>query len=572
MTGSIGRFVRAAAPLIAALSWGGAGCDDTPVDFGAGADTDASLHPAPNGALDATQRWLDCSGAWTPKGKWGAEGDLGGDGGGYKDRSWGCLICDDAHSDDFRRTDVDLAVEAAERAERNRDIVPYDDDAPEVLYVSADDSNSQSSPIAVRQRILAGGLVPGDLLRVWEFLNYYGFAYGAPAGGKAIGVTAQLRPYDVAGGIYALQLGLQGKQVDAVRRKLNLTWSVDTSGSMSGESLALAQESMRAMAAHLRAGDIVSLVSWSTVQNVGLNSYEVAGPDDPSVLAAISSLVSGGSTDLNSGLVAAYDLANANFIENGMNRVVLLSDGGANVGVTDADLIAEQAAGGEAEAIYLVGVGVGSATTYNDALMDTVTDLGKGASVFVDSVEEAHRDFEDNFLSNLEMVAHDVQIQLTLPPTFDMYEFLGEEYSENAADVEPQNLGPNDAMTVQQLIKTSRPDEVRALAEVSVHVTWTDAFTGLSDAADGTWTLQELVDAEADQLRKGDAIVVYVQTLGRIWELLGTGSTEAALGEVAVECSFGESVLSDAIDALGDPDLVDIQGLLTAYCDGLLYS
>ena len=54
-----------------------------------------------------------------------------------------------------------------------------------------------------------------------------------PAGGKAIGVTAQLRPYDVAEGIYALQRGLQGKQVDAVRRQLNLTWSVDTSGSMS---------------------------------------------------------------------------------------------------------------------------------------------------------------------------------------------------------------------------------------------------------------------------------------------------------------------------------------------------
>jgi Ca-activated chloride channel homolog len=556
----------------AAIVWAGAGCDDTPVDFGPGPGSNDHATPLQVGPQIGGQIWLNCSGAWTPQGKWGAEGDLGdgggggGGGGGYKSPQWACLICDDQRPAEMTGTAGDLEERLAAR---EREIVPYDDDAPAVLYVSADDSNSQSSPIAARQRILSGELVPGDLLRVWEFLNYYGFAYDPPLGGKAIRVTAQLRPYDIEAGIYALQLGVQGELVGAMRRRLNLAWSVDTSGSMAGESLSLAQESMRAMAAHLRAGDIVSLVSWSTVQATPLESHAVTGPSDPAVLAAINGLTSSGSTDLNSGLLKAYELADASFIENGMNRVVLLSDGGANVGLTDSNLIAERAAGGEAEAIYLVGVGVGNASTYNDLLMDTVTDLGKGASVFVDSVEEAHRDFDDNFLSNLEMVAHDVQIQLTLPPTFEMFEFLGEEYSEDAADVEPQNLGPNDAMIVQQLIKTSRPDRVRATAEVGVHVTWTDALTGLSDSTDDSWTLQEMVDADADQLRKGDAIVVYVQTLGRIWEALGASVTPAALDEVAVECEFGESVLDDAIAALGDSDLEEIAALLDYYCTGL---
>jgi Ca-activated chloride channel homolog len=566
------RTLSRAAALAAAALLSSTACDDDAADgddYPVDTDTDSVVTSLIDDDIAAKGPLLDLDGAWTPQGKWGAEGDLGGDGGGYLNSLWTCLICDEPQPAVTAQVLANFALELAERAERKRALEPEDDAT--VLYVSADDSNSQSSPTAVRQRILAGLEVPGDLLRVWEFLNYYDFAYDEPVGGKALAVTAQLRPYDVEEGIYALQLGIQGKHVDEIRRQLNLTWSVDSSGSMSGRSIGLSKETMRAMAAHFRSGDVISMVGWNTEQNVWLNSYSVTGPNDPTVLAAIDAIEAGGSTDLNSGLISAYELANTNFIENGMNRVVLISDGGANVGVTDADLIAEEAAGGESEAIYLVGVGVGNEMTYNDELMDTVTDLGKGASVFVDSAAEAHRAFEDNFLSNIEMVAHDVQIQLTLPPTFEMYQFLGEEYSENAAEVEPQHMGPNDAMIVQQLIKTTEPKDVSALAEIGVHVAWTDAFTGLDDTSDNVWTLQELVNADADQLRKGDAIVVYVQTLGRIWDAIAeSGSWSEALDTIGVECEWGEQVLDDAIDALGDPDLADVRALLDYYCWGLL--
>lgn len=525
------------------------------------------LEPAADGDIEA-DRSLDLDGVWSPSGKWGADGDMGG--GGYKGEGWSCLICGDPATERPAAVEVaEMAMRLVEEGRGGDGRVPYTDPEPEELYVSADDSNSQSSATLVRGRIQGGDYVQAYLLRMWEFLNYYEFDYEEPAGGKAIRVTPQLRPYDASEGIYALQIGVQGKHVDAVRRQLNVTFCVDTSGSMAGTPLSLAQESMRAIAAHLRAGDRVSMVSWSTVQNVPLDSVIVAGPDDPAVLAAIGALAADGSTDLQSGLIAAYALANENFIEGAMNRVVLLSDGGANVGITDADLIAEEAAGGEAEAVYLVGVGVGTPSTYNDTLMDTVTDLGKGAAVFVDSVEEAHRAFEDRFLANLEMIAHDVQIRLTLPPGFAMYEFLGEEYSEDPDEVEPQNLGPNDAMVVQQLIKTDEPDDVGALDELGVKVTWTDAFTGLADEEEGVWTLQALVDAEADELRKGDAIVVFVQTLGRIAEAISLGY-ETDTDTIAVECAWAAAVLDEAFEALGDPEIAEIAALLDGYCAGLV--
>jgi len=566
MAPSLRKYARRGALLAAAATW--IACDGG--ESGADADGGDTTVQEPSTDVDLEHDPpLDPGDGWTPSGKWGADGDMGG--GGYKAMGWDCMICDGSES---APPPVQEAVAVALLAERlamedqgRQDPVPLTDPAPEVLYVSADDSNSQSSPVIARQRILNDEIVTSDLLRVWEFLNYYEFGYEEPLWGQAIRIEPQLRPYDAEEGIFALQLGIQGKHVDAVRRALNVTFCVDTSGSMTGQSLGLAQEAMRAMSAHFRSGDRVSMVSWSTVQDVSLEGVVVSGPDDPVVLAAIDALTANGSTDLHSGLVAAYDLANASFMENAMNRVVLLSDGGANVGVTDADLIAEAAAGGEDEAIYIVGVGVGSSDTYNDVLMDTVTDLGKGASVFVDSVAEAHRAFEEHFLANMEMVAHDVQIRLTLPPGFEMYEFLGEEYSDDPDEVEPQNLGPNDAMVVQQLIRAEEPDEVGALDEIGVRVTWTDAFTGLDGETEGVWTLQELVDAGADELRKGDAIVVFVQALGRIAEAL-SGSPD--LDAVAVECAWGAQVLEDAYDALGDPELADLQMLLDYYCAGLV--
>ncbi|MBW2277191.1 MAG: VWA domain-containing protein [Deltaproteobacteria bacterium] len=118
---------------------------------------------------------------------------------------------------------------------------------------------------------------------------------------------------------------------------------------------------------------------------------------------------SGGGTNLNAGLVTAYELANANFSENRINRVILMSDGGANVGVTDEELIAESADDSEGEGIYMMGVGVGSTGYFNEALMDTITDAGKGAYVYVDTTAEANKMFGDRFLSNIEVAAKDMR-------------------------------------------------------------------------------------------------------------------------------------------------------------------
>lgn len=529
----------------------------TPGPTGLGA---APAGPVMHKAVRQMQQSLDWDGGWTPQGRWGAEGDLGGETAPPYKGNWPCPICENGVLDMLPVRPQD-EVPIMPQWELPPSVLPPPD--PMILYLSADDSNSQASPTAARSEILNGRLVNASDVRIWEFLNYYGFEYAPPAG-QALTVTQQLRPYAYDEGIYALQIGIQGRVVDSTRRPLNITFSIDTSGSMGGHPIKMAKEVCWTVAGKLRDGDRVSMVNWSTSQSVLLDSLEVSGPWDADLLAACGGLSTGGGTDLHSGLVAAYDLAEANFIEDGMNRVVLISDGGANVGITDENLIAGHAEVAEGEAIYLVGVGVAKhASSYNDTLMDVVTDLGRGAYVFIDSQDEARRAFGERFLANLEIIARDVQVELTLPPFFDMHEYFGEEYSQDAEEVEPQHLAPNDAMIYQQLISTTQPEAVAADDEITARVTYIDALTGEEGEVGSTASMQQLVDGACDQLRKGDAVVVYAQALGQVKALVNDG--EHALA--TMECLGALAIVQEAYAELGDEDLADIVDLLDAYCE-----
>ncbi|MCA9638910.1 MAG: VWA domain-containing protein, partial [Myxococcales bacterium] len=187
-------------------------------------------------------------------------------------------------------------------------------------------------------------------------------------------------------------------------------------GSMGGEPMHLLRESVRHVAGQLRSGDVVSLVQWDTSQGIVLQGHVVAGPDDPTLLEAIENLDAGGGTDLFAGLTTAYALAESSYIQGGINRVVLISDGGANAGVTSINLIANAAEAEDGGGIYLIGVGVGEAEDYSDALMDTVTDAGKGAYLFIDNASEAALQFgPERFVSNVAVAARNVQMAVTLP-------------------------------------------------------------------------------------------------------------------------------------------------------------
>ncbi|MDI1478444.1 VWA domain-containing protein [Polyangium sp. y55x31] len=386
-----------------------------------------------------------------------------------------------------------------------------DTSKPVVLYLSADDSNSMGSPVHVRELIQMGIEPMAYEIRTYEFLNYYRIQYDAPAAGK-LALYPELANTAV---VNELDFQIAVRSYDAIkpRRPMTVTFVLDTSGSMGGPGIERERAAVKAIAASLAEGDIVNAVTWNTNNNVVLSGHVVTGPNDPKILALGNELTANGGTDLHSGLVAGYGLAEQHYGPGRLNRVVLISDGGANVGETDADFIGGKSKDADKEGIYLVGVGTGPGTSYDDRLMDIVTDKGRGAYVYLDGADEASRMFVDRFDETMEIAARGVQVELTMPWYFQMHKFYGEEYSENPEEVEPQHLAPSDAMIFNQVLKACDPAQIVSTDTITVRARWKTPLTYLDQETSVTTTVGDLLAAQKAGLPKAKAIVAFAEAL-----------------------------------------------------------
>jgi Ca-activated chloride channel family protein len=410
------------------------------------------------------------------------------------------------------------------------------------LYQSADDSNSMASPVVARHALQNGHFPAPGALRTYEFLNYYGVRYQPPSSGP-VSLVPQLQPTPTPGQ-YALQVGVQAAPL-ATARPANLTFVLDTSGSMSGLPLSLLKASMRAVASRLSAGDTVSMVTWNTSQNRVLTSHAVSGPQDAVLLDAVENLRANGGTDLESGLATGYLLAQQNYDPAHLNRVILITDGWANVGITSAELIAQHSHAADQEGIYLVGVAVGEQP--NLVLIDIVTDKGRGASLYVDSDQEATRVLADRFWEVMEVAARDVRLEVTMPWHMRLEEFHGEQSSTVASEVDPQHLAPGQAMVFSQVLEACDPQQVSMADVLSFRVTYKSPRTLEDGEVQAAFSLGQLVAGDHAQLDRGAAIVAYARALAEtpVTEV----SLRAALNQVQAANPQGDD---EALNEIAD--------------------
>jgi Ca-activated chloride channel family protein len=397
--------------------------------------------------------------------------------------------------------------------------------------------------------------VPAHVIRPWEFLNYYDFRF-EPAEPDEVRMHAQLSscPQDDR---LSLQVALQAEQrANDARAPLTITLVLDTSGSMGGSPIALERAAVRAIASQLRAGDVVSAVTWAEVQTPVLEGHEVTGPNDSALLALASSLDAGGGTNLHGGLVHGYALAERYYGADRINRVVLVSDGQANVGVTDETLIGEHADDEEGEAgIYLAGIGVGDGV--NDTLMNVVTDAGRGTYIYLDSEAEAQRMLGARFLQAIDLAVRNVRLEVTLPYHLVLEEFYGEVASTDASLVRPQHLAPNDAMLFFQVLRACEPELLRGDDRILLRATWQTTHTREDKETVIDTTLNALAGDDAD-LTKGAAIAAYA-------DALIAAASPGASGERTAILTEALQTVRAAQNADTDPDLIEIAGLLERY-------
>ncbi|MFN3191608.1 MAG: vWA domain-containing protein [Aureliella sp.] len=271
-------------------------------------------------------------------------------------------------------------------------------------------------------------LPPADTVRIEEFVNYFNYEYAGPTkSSEPLGVSLALTECPWNPDHQIVRVGLQAEEFDfSERPRSNLVFLLDVSESMDApHKLPLVRESMRMLMEQLNENDNVSIVVYAGA--AGCILQPTKGDQQQAIRGALDVLRAGGSTNGGDGIQLAYDLAREAFIENGVNRVVLCTDGDFNLGVSSTTGLVELIEENAKSNVFLSVLGFGMENT-NDELMEQISHRGNGTCCFIDSRRESHRQMMQQIDANLVTIAAGVQVQVEFNPRrVRSYRLLGYE-------------------------------------------------------------------------------------------------------------------------------------------------
>lgn len=300
--------------------------------------------------------------------------------------------------------------------------VDTEDDHLSTFAVDVDDA----SFIMARSYLERGELPPNEAIRTEEFVNHFKYNYASPESGP-FAVHIEGAPSIFGQNCQLLRIGIKGFDIRPENRKpANLVFVIDVSGSMGREDrLGLVRKSLRMLVDNLDTKDRVGIVVYGSIGRVILEPTSIN--DKEKIQTAIEWLVPDGATNAEEGIRLGYQMADKMFEKGKINRIILCSDGVANVGVTGPDQILKQIKSYADKGITLTTVGFGMGN-FNDILMEKLGNKGNGFYAYVDDFEEAKKIFLDNLTGTLQVIARDVKIQVDFDSnTVSSYRLLGYE-------------------------------------------------------------------------------------------------------------------------------------------------
>ena len=326
-------------------------------------------------------------------------------------------------------------VHAIPEAERYAEFTENEFLDPKANPLSTFSLDVDTTSYALMRRAIADQkrLPPPTSVRIEEFVNYFHYDYPEPKGDDPIAVDCEMAlcPWNAKHKL--LCVGLQAKRL--AKDKIppcNLTFLIDVSGSMSWHGgIGMVKKGLSMLVGELRDEDRVAIVTYANGTEVRLPS--TPGTEKKRILEVIDSLMAGGGTAGGAGIQLAYEEAKKNFDKARNNRVILVTDGDFNIGISSPkeleDFIAEKRDTG----VFLTVLGVGEGN-YQDATMKKLANAGNGNYAYIDSVLEAKKVFMDEFGGTLQTVAKDVKLQIEFNPAkVSGYRLLGYENRQLAA-------------------------------------------------------------------------------------------------------------------------------------------
>ena len=355
---------------------------------------------------------------------------------------------------------------------------PFIDTEDDNLSTFATDVDTGSYTIA-RSYLNYGMLPPEDSVRVEEYINYFpqGYPNTRERDTFEIHIDGAPTPFTETDNYHVIRIGIQGYDVpESDRKDAALTFVIDVSGSMGNDNrLKIVQEALEKLVEELNPSDSVGIIAYTDTAWVVLPHTSARHKDE--IIDAIYDLYPMASTNAEAGLLLGYQEATEAYLRNGINRVILCSDGVANVGSTGPESIWETIEDYASEGITLTSIGVGMGN-YNDVLMEQLADHGDGFYAYVDTLDEAERLFAHDLVSTLQVIALDAKIQVEFnEDVVSRYRLIGfenraiddEDFRDNSVDA--AEIGAGHAVTALYEIKLVR-GEVGEIA--TVHMRWQD--------------------------------------------------------------------------------------------------
>jgi Ca-activated chloride channel homolog len=396
---------------------------------------------------------------------------------------------------------------------------PFVDPTQDNLSTFAIDVDTGSYTLT-RSYLNDGILPPPEAVRLEEYVNYFKQDYPIPQDDAfGINMEAARTPFS-AEDSYVLRVGIQGYEVAAENRPdATLIFVIDVSGSMDMENrLGSVKQSLHTLVNQLRPTDRIGIVVYGTTGRVLLEPTEVGQAQE--IREIIDSLVPDGSTNAEEGLTLAYQMATENFDASRINRLILCSDGVANVGATGPDQILETVRQQAREGITLTTVGFGMGN-YNDVLMEQLANDGDGQYFYVDTTREAERVFVEGLTGTLLTIGKNAKIQVEFNPDLVLaYRLMGYENRDVADsdfrndEVDAGEIGAGHSVTaLYEIIPTQSAQGTVG----TVRMRWEDPETGevteIERSIDASEILSNFDDA-SPRFRLDVAVAAFADVLG----------------------------------------------------------
>ena len=397
------------------------------------------------------------------------------------------------------------------------------DAASNFFFFSYDDSASTAAVELVKYRLNHGTVPAASLARPWEFLNFETFdqANPEPIGTFSVSMGIMSRPSDtpdVSG--YHLGVSVQSPVVTlADRQNVVLTLVVDVSGSMdelsssdvevSSRKLEVVKYGLNQMAAALKEGDIVNLVTFSDSSQIVLENVAFSGVST-GFIPAVNALEVISSTNLAAGLQSGYEVALRTFDQAKLNRVVIITDAYANVGEVDSTVISKNTRINEQEGIYFSGIGMGA--DFNESFLNDLTEEGKGAYFAVITNRDAKRALQDRFISLVAVAARHVRFRLDYPAALTHASTASEESSTVQQDVKPTNFSYNTHQYFYEVF--NGPANLDSAGSFTLTITYTDPRTLQPVTETVSKTMGELQGLQENNIRDAETIFLCTQLIG----------------------------------------------------------